>query len=147
VETRESRRIVGEYILNDDDLLQGRRFPDVIAKGGPRGPDAHSVTGLWGDGVTSTLSKPYDIPYRCLVPKKIDNLLVGGRCISTTPHTFGATRDIATSMSTGEAAGAAAALSAKLGVAPRNLDVKLLQKALLAQGVLLSLDDQKPVIH
>ena len=143
VGTREGRRIMGEYVLTDDDLLEGRRFPDAIAKGGPRGPDAHSVTGLWGDGVMSTLTKPYDIPYRCLVPKKIDNLLASGRCISTTHFTFGATRDQATCMSTGEAAGAAAALSAKLDVAPRNLDVKLLQKALLGQGALLCLEDEK----
>ena len=118
--------------------MQGRRFPDAIAKGGPRDPDAHSNTGLWGDGVTSTLTKLYDIPYRCLVPKNIDNLLVSGRCISATHHAFGAIRDIATSMSTGEAAGAAAAISVRQGVAPRNVDVKLVQKALLAQGVSLS---------
>ena len=141
--TRESRRIIGEYILNEDDLLEGRQFPDVIAKGGPRGPDAHSVTGLWGDGVTSTLKKPYDIPFRCLVPKKIDNLLVAGRCISATHLAFGAIRDIATSMSTGEAAGAAAALSAKLGTIPRNLEVKMLQKMLFGQGVLLFLENEK----
>jgi hypothetical protein len=140
VGTREGRRIVGEYVLKEDDCLEGRKFPDVIAIGGPRGPDAHSVTGLWGDGITSELTKPFDIPYRCLVPKVIDNLLVAGRCISATHLTFGAIRDIATSMSTGEAAGAAAAISVRQGVAPRSLDVNLLQKALLAQGVLLSLE-------
>ena len=126
-----------------NDILEGRSFPDVIAKGGPRGPDAHSVTGLWGDGVVSTLTKPYDIPYSCIVPKKIDNLLVAGRCISSTHLAFGAIRDQATCMSTGEAAGAAAALSAKLGVTPRNIDIKLLQKLLLGQEALLFLEDEK----
>lgn len=140
VGTREGRRIIGEYILNENDLLEGKRFPDVIAIGGPRGPDAHSVTGLWGDGVSSTLTKPYDIPYRCLIPQKVDNVLVAGRCISTTPFAFGATRDMATCMSTGEAAGAAGALSSYKGVAPRALDVKALQKALMAQGAMLYLD-------
>ncbi len=140
VGTRESRRIIGEYVLNENDLLDGKRFPDVIAIGGPRGPDAHSVTGLWGDGVNSMLTRPYDIPYRCLVPKKIDNLLVAGRCISTTHFAFGATRDMATCMSTGEAAGAAGAISANSGIMPRNLDIKLIQKALLNQGAVLYLD-------
>jgi hypothetical protein len=141
--SRESRRIVGEYILTEDDLLAGKSFPDVIAIGGPRGPDAHSVTGLWGDGVMSTLTKPYDIPYRSLIPQKIDNLLVAGRCISTTHLALGAVRDQATCMSMGEAAGAAAALSVGNVVAPRNLDVKLLQKALLKQGAVLFLEDEK----
>lgn len=144
VGTRESRRIIGEYVLADEDLLQGKKFPDVIAKGGPRAPDAHSVTGLWGDGITSTLTSVFDIPFRCLVPKKIDNLLVAGRCISATHLTFGAIRDIATSMSTGEAAGAAAAISARLGATPRTLDVSLIQKALLAQGALLFMEGEKP---
>jgi hypothetical protein len=141
--SRESRRIIGEYILTEDDILTGRKFQDVIAMGGPRGPDAHSVTGIWGDGVTSTLKKPYDIPYRILVPQKIDNLLVAGRCVSATHLAMGAIRDQATCMATGEAAGASAALSIKYGIAPRNMDIKLLQKALLAQGVVLFLDDDK----
>jgi hypothetical protein len=141
--TRESRRLVGEYVLNEEDLISGRRFPDVIAKGGPRGPDAHSVTGLWGDGVASKYYHVYDIPYRSLVPQKIDNLLVAGRCISATHLAFGAIRDQATCMSTGEAAGAAAAISVRSGVLPRNIDVKVLQKALLKQGALLFLEDEK----
>jgi hypothetical protein len=140
--SRESRRIVGEYILTEDDILDGKKFPDVIAIGGPRGPDAHSVTGLWGDGIQSTLTKPYDIPYRSLVPRKIDNLLVAGRCISTTHLALGATRDQATCMSTGEAAGAAAAIAAGQGVAPRNIDIKLLQAALLKQGAVLFLEEK-----
>jgi hypothetical protein len=139
--SRESRRIIGEYVLNEDDLLAGRSFPDVIAMGGPRGPDAHSVTGLWGDGVQTILTKPYDIPYRSLVPKKVDNILVAGRCISATHLALGATRDQATCMALGEAAGAAAAISARQDVAPRSLDIKLLQEALRRQGVVLSLEN------
>lgn len=143
VGTRESRRIIGEYVLTEDDILAGKRFPDVIAKGGPRGPDAHSVTGLWGDGVASTLKQTYDIPFRSLLPQNIDNLLVAGRCISTTHLGLGATRDQATCMSTGEAAGAAAALSSRLDTAPGNLDIKLVQKILLKQGAFLFMDDEK----
>jgi hypothetical protein len=91
----------------------------------------------------STLTKPYDIPYRCLVPQKIDNILVGGRCISATHLAFGAIRDQATCMSTGEAAGAAAALCSRQEVSPRDLDVTLLQKALLQQGAILFLEDER----
>jgi len=143
VGTREGRRIVGEYVLTEEDLLEGRSFPDVIAKGGTRGPDSHSVTGIWGEGVISNLTKPYDIPYRCLVPQKIDNLLVAGRSISATPLASGAMRSMAPAMATGEAAGAAAALSYRLGVTPRNLDIRQLQNVLLRQGALLFMEDGK----
>jgi hypothetical protein len=142
VGVRESRRIVGEYVLTEEDTAAGRRFPDVIAKCG-RPPNAHSVTAVWGTFVNGTIKRPYDIPYRCLVPRKIDNLLVAGRCLSATHLAAGGARDQATCMSTGEAAGAAAALSARLDVTPRELDVKLLQKMLLTQGVLLFLEDEK----
>jgi hypothetical protein len=143
ITTRESRRILGEYVLNEADMLEARDFSDVIARGGNRGPDAHSVTGLWGDGITSKITHPFRIPYRCLVPQKIDNLLVAGRCMSATHLGTGGSRNMAICMSTGEAAGAAAAISNRLGVAPRNLDIKLLQKRLLQQGALLFLDEEK----
>jgi hypothetical protein len=142
ITTRESRRIVGEYVLTEADMLESRDFPDVIAKGGNRGPDAHSVTGLWGDGVTSKITKPFNIPFRCLVPKTIDNLLVAGRCMSATHLAFGGSRNMAICMSTGQAAGAASAISIGLGVSPRNLDIKLLQKTLLRQGALLFLENE-----
>lgn len=145
IAAREGRRIVGEYVLTEDDILKGRSFKDVIARGGNRGPDAHSVTGLWGDGVHSTITRPFSIPFRCLVPQRIDNLLVAGRCMSTTHLAFGGSRNIAICMSTGEAAGAAAAISMRSGILPRNLDVKLLQTTLLQQGVLLFLDDEKDI--
>ena len=143
VGTRESRRIIGEYTLTEQDCVEGRRFPDVIAKCGTP-CNVHSVTGVWGDGYFLEPERPFDIPYRCLVPKKIENLLVAGRPISVTHIAHGATRTEPPCMETGEAAGAAAAISAKLGVAPRNLDIKLLQKALLDQGVLLYLADETP---
>lgn len=142
VGTRESRRIKGEYVLTEKDCSEGKRFSDVIAKCG-RPPNAHSVTAVWGTFVNGTCKRPYDIPYRCLLPQKIDNLLVAGRCISTTHLAAGGIRDQATCMSTGEAAGAAAAISAKLGIKPRNIDIKLLQNRLLDQGVLLFLEEEK----
>jgi hypothetical protein len=140
---REGRRIIGDYMLTEDDVLVGRRFPDVIARGGPRGPDLHSVTGLWGDGVASPFKAPYDIPYRILLPKGVEGLLVAGRCVSATFAALGAVRDQATCMSMGEAAGAAASLAVRTGVTPREVDVAVLQEALLDQGVLLDIGEDR----
>jgi hypothetical protein len=142
VGTRESRRIIGEYTLTEEDCVEGRRFSDVIAKSG-HACNVHSVTGVFGENFFLEPKKPFDIPYRCLVPKKIDNLLVAGRPISVTHIAHGATRDEPPCMSTGEAAGTAAALSARIGVAPRELDIRLLQKKLLDQRVLLFLEEEK----
>jgi hypothetical protein len=113
VGTRESRRVEGEYMLTKEDVLEGRRFPDVIAR------------------------NLFDIPYRCLVPKKIDGLLVSGRCISTTHEAQASIRMVCPCYATGEVAGAAAALAVKAGVQPRNIDVNELQKTLLKQGVVI----------
>ena len=142
VGTRESRRIIGEYMLTEYDCVEGRRFPDVIAKCG-HACNVHSVTGDRRENIFIEPKQPFDIPYRCLIPKKVDNLIVCGRPISVTHIAHGATRDEPQCMSTGEAAGVAAALCAKHDVAPRDLDVKLLQKKLLDQDVLLFLDDER----
>jgi len=142
VGTRESRRIIGEYMITGEDCVEGRKFPDVIAVSG-RPCNIHSLTGVSGEMIFVEVDKPFDIPYRILVPKKIDNLLVAGRASSATQIALGALRGEPCCMSLGEAAGAAAALSVRLGIAPRNLDVKLLQKSLLDQGVLLFFDEDK----
>lgn len=78
-----------------------------------------------------------DIPYRCLVPKKVDNLLAVGRCCSTEFHANGAIRTIGPAMSTGQAAGMAAAMALDSGVRPRELDGKLVRKRLIDAGVAL----------
>jgi hypothetical protein len=77
----------------------------------------------------------YDIPYRCLVPKQVEGLLIAGRCISSEQQPYESHRAMIPIMAIGEAAGTAAALSAQQGVAPRALDVTLLQDTLIAQGV------------
>jgi len=118
VGTRESRRIQGEYILTEDDLA-GREFPDSIGQ-----------TGNWLRG-----GEVYSIPYRCIVPKQVENLLFAGRCISTTHEAHDATRVIVPCMITGQAAGAAAALALADDVSPRSLDVARLQSLLEEQGV------------
>ncbi len=137
VGVRESRRIVGEYVLNVQDVASGRHFDDVIAMNGFF-IDIHNPTGA-GQAAPPDLkaANAYEIPYRSLVPLKVDNLLVGGRCLSATHEALGAVRVMPPACATGEAAGTAAALAVKRGVAPRRLPVDELQRALLAQGAYL----------
>jgi hypothetical protein len=125
VGVRLTRNIVGEYIYTGYDVLEDREFADTAA---------YIVPLFLG------------VPYRCFVPKEVDNLLISGRCISTTPGqtssgpTLGSYNDmksIPTVMTYGEAAGTAAALCAKLGVIPRELDISLLQQTLKDHGALL----------
>jgi len=130
---RETRRIIGEYTLTGEDIVEARKFYDVIARGSYP-IDIHSPTGE-GTVIKSLPSgMSYDIPYRCLVPKKIDNLLIAGRCVSSTHEAQAAIRVIPIVVAIGQAAGTAAALAAKLNVTPRELDVLLLQKTLREQG-------------
>jgi len=131
---RETRRILGDYVLTGEDVLQGRRFPDEVVLGGYQ-VDIHSPT----DGMTINLlpAGAYGIPYRCLLPQRVDNLLVGGRCISATHEGQAATRVMVTCMATGEAAGCAAAMSAAQGVVPRQLRAEALRGRLRDQGVCL----------
>jgi len=130
---RETRRIIGEYVLTEEDILKARKFEDVIARGSYP-IDIHNPA---GEGTVIKRPPPgeaYDIPYRCLVPKNVDNLLVAGRCISATHEAQAAIRVIPIVVAIGQAAGTAAALAAKLEVSPRDLDVSLLQKTLWEQG-------------
>lgn len=78
-----------------------------------------------------------DIPYRCLIPRFVDNLLAVGRCCSTEFHANGAIRIIGPAMSTGQAAGLAAAMSLESGKRPRDIDGKLVRKRLIEEGVAL----------
>ncbi|MFC6229635.1 FAD-dependent oxidoreductase [Paenibacillus allorhizosphaerae] len=80
---------------------------------------------------------PYDIPYRCLLPKRIQNLLAGGRCISTTHEALATTRLSPSCMATGQAAGTAAGLAIRHNMSPQELDVSVLQRQLRADGALL----------
>jgi hypothetical protein len=130
---RESRRIVGEYTLTFDDILSGRGFEDVVARGYGV-VDIHEPAGR---GLRFDAVGEYQIPYRCLVPKKINGLLVAGRCISCDHEALGTVRTIPACMYTGQAAGAAAALSTELQAMPRNIDVRELQKTLTKQNALI----------
>lgn len=156
---RESRQIVGEYTLTGDDVAQGRKFEDAVARGSwwidihcplgetypvhlcitecPRQADCP----FWAaEHDTSMRAKAelyppdddwYDIPYRSLTPQGIDNLLVSGRCISATHQGMAGARVMGTCVAIGEAAGTAAAWAVRDGVNPRDLDGTALKAALL----------------
>ncbi|HYE80427.1 MAG TPA: FAD-dependent oxidoreductase, partial [bacterium] len=111
---RESRRVVGEYMLTGEDVIHATKFPDVIARGS-FGIDIHCAdyTGCGISGLDLVDGSSYDIPYRSLIPKVVDNLLVGGRCISVTHIALGSTRIQPVASATGQAAGVAAALCAR----------------------------------
>lgn len=131
---RESRRVQGLYVLQDEDLLSGKRFDDVVVHKANFVIDIHNPA---GGGQAEGLAKkvvPYDIPYRCLVPDGIDGLLTAGRCISGTHRAHASYRVMKICMAIGQAAGAAAALSATTGKFPRDVDVGQIQKILTDHG-------------
>jgi hypothetical protein len=137
--TRESRRIVGGVTLTEKDLLSHRAWEDAVCYGSffidihnPAGPGMSEQT------INPEKGFHYQIPYRVMVPQKIENLLVAGRCISVTHEALGSTRVMLTCMALGEAAGTAAALSIQQGTTPRSLPYPLLREQLLHQGVILN---------
>lgn len=131
---RESRRIVGAYTLTASDVLAARTFEDGIARSSYP-IDIHNPSGT---GTTTQRLPPgvtYEIPYRCLVPRTVDGLLVAGRCISTTHEALASTRLTPTVMTLGQAAGTAAALATRKNVRLRDVDPALLRETLAAAGV------------
>ncbi len=124
---RESRRIEGDYRLTEEDILESRSFPDSVALGG-HVIDIHSPTKT--DGQIRRAVAPYRIPYRCLLPRNAENLLVAGRPISATHEAHASLRVMGTGMATGQAAGIAAGLCSKAGIMPRSLSVSALHAAL-----------------
>src|SRR5690606_5886708 len=136
---RETRRLLGGTTLTGDEVRAGHQPEDSIALGAwPI--DVHPVDGYAGSHVMY-VPAPYGIPYRALVPATTDGLLAAGRCISVDRDALGSVRVGATCAATGHAAGTAAALSARRGVQPRELDVAELRARLREQGALLSVDD------
>jgi hypothetical protein len=123
---RETRRILGEYVVTTEDAIEGKRFPDVIAISSNPMPGYHGKRYFFAHA-------GFDIPYRSLVPKKIDGLVLSGRCISSEQGPFQSARSMAPAMAIGHASGCAAALAVKNGVQPRQLDVKALQALLVRQ--------------
>ncbi len=132
---RETRRITGDKTVVDADVENGNHYEDAVVHDAWFLIDIHNPTGGGQAEKHSQPCTPYDIPYGCLIPKNIEGLLTAGRCISGTHRAHATYRVMGIAMATGEAAGVAAALSAKLDVTPRELDVKLVQKALIDKGV------------
>ncbi len=129
---RETRRIEGEYTVTERDAIEGKRFPDVIAISSNPMPSYHGKRFFFNH-------EGFDIPYRSLVPRKVEGLVLSGRCISCEQGPFQSARSMAPAMAVGHASGCAAALAAKTGVPPRKLEVKALQKLLLSQRAELRL--------
>jgi hypothetical protein len=130
---RESRRILGDYVLSADDVRRAADFDDVIARGIYL-LDIHNPTECGRPSMLVLLDAPYSIPYRCLLPRGLEGLLVAGRCISGDAVALASYRVQSHAMAIGQAAGVAAALAAKLDLTPRALDVARLQQHLRAQG-------------
>jgi hypothetical protein len=125
---RQTRFIEGEYKLTADDAINGTRFDDVVA--------ISSCAIIHYYGYRRYLKhEGYDIPYRCLVPKKIDNLLVAGRCLSSEQQPYESHRAMIPMMATGQAAGTAAALCCTTQRRPRDIRVPVLQDMLISQNV------------
>ena len=133
---RESRNIRGRYEIQDDDVLEGRKFDDTIGQicfpVDIHAPDSSQAifVQIGGDGT-------FDIPYRAMLPLDLDNVIVAGRCVSATHVAHGATRNMAPCLVMGEAAGVAAAMSSTRNTTLPDLDIRDLQNRLRENGVFL----------
>jgi glycine/D-amino acid oxidase-like deaminating enzyme len=140
---RETRRVYGDYRLTVEDVLSARKFSDTIGQCGAPIEDHHPGRGTkW---VYIPDSGVYDIPFRCLIPQGLENVLVAGRCLSATHDAHASCRSMGQTMAMGEAAGTAAALCAKHDAGFRDLDVSTLQDRLVESGAVLY-DEQQTVI-
>lgn len=130
---RMSRILKGEYTLTQEESMTHKSFEDSIG-----------VSGAWtsimykGHKVNWNKRPKWQIPYRALLPRKTDNLLVAGRCFSFEPALYQDTRVIGTCLITGHAAGAGAAIALKQNTTPKSVDINRVQKLLKSQKALLS---------
>jgi hypothetical protein len=108
---RQTRLLEGEHVMSKEDVMQRTRFADSVARG-----------------------RDYYYPYRSMLPRSVENLLVAGRHYSSTSAAQKISREIPPCMAMGEAAGVAAALALDAGVPVRNVDVAAVQRTLRAQG-------------
>jgi hypothetical protein len=128
VAVRETRRIVGEYVQTVEDARSGSEFEDVVAR---------KYGSIDSTFVLAPMKSGYAYPYRSLLPKRVENLLVAGRCGSATHLGHAAGKSMGNMMEIGQAAGVAAALCSRQGVTPRQVSIKKLQEVLCAMGVRL----------
>ena len=132
---RESRRIMGEYVITGEECAAGKRFDDVIVHKADFLVDIHNPAGSGQADKKIQYCIPYDLPYRCFVPRKIDGLLTAGRCISGTHRAHASYRVMSICMAMGEAVGVAASMCAAQDCQPRDLNVKALQQKLTGLGI------------
>jgi hypothetical protein len=155
---RESRRLIGDYVLTENDIRQQTLFPDRVAYGGWCLDDHHSG-GFFHQGsfavhydrpggLDPCLGRLFSIPYRCLYSRNVDNLLLAGRDISASHMALSNTRVMLTCAVIGQAAGTAAALAVEHGTTPRGVyqnHLEQLQQQLLKDGAyLIDLPNRDP---
>jgi FAD dependent oxidoreductase len=123
---RETRHILGEYVLNGDDVSRGTRFEDAVLAD----CSAHDIHDVRGADMDFRGLRPYEVPLRCFIPLRIEQLLVAGRCISVDHIAHGRTRNMPACMAGGQAAGIAAAVSIRTERPVRQVDVRRVQREL-----------------
>ena len=149
---RETRRIMGDYYLTTDDYMARRSFPDEICRNAYN-LDIHGSKERTLEMATKSIEElkeinrkyirsynpgeSFGVPYRCLTPKALDNVLVAGRCISSDRRVNGSVRIMACALNTGEAAGAAAAMAVKGGIDVHSVDTDALRARLKELGAYL----------
>jgi hypothetical protein len=129
---RETRRILGDYQLTGEDVLAARRFEDGIARCGAPIEDHHAGRDTRWAYIPH--SGTYTIPFRALLPRNLDGIIVAGRCLSSTHDAHASARSIGTCMAMGQAAGSAAAIAAARGITPRDVPTASLLELLNRQG-------------
>jgi hypothetical protein len=131
---RETRRIIGEHVLSEDDILSCRDFEDSIGCNGwpleQHLKGSAKWTFLGGRGY-------HQIPFGTTLPKGVENLLVAGRCASTTPEGQASLRVSGPCFAMGQAVGTAAELARRSGVTPKEIDIKALQHRLVSDGAFI----------
>ncbi len=133
---RESRKVIGEYVLTEDDLVSLARFDDAIATAN-YDIDIHNPEGSGTSHHYFGLGEWYEIPYRCLIPKGMNNMLVAGRCISATHEAQASFRIMPFCAELGEAAGVAVMVASKNETDVRNVDVREVREKLRNNGFII----------
>ncbi len=132
---RESRRIFGEYRLTREDVLTARKFDDAIAQCGAPIEEHHAGQDTRWEYLPE--GETYHIPYRCLLPKQVEGLLVAGRCLSADHDAHASVRSMGQCMAMGQAAGVAAAIALKHHWSLRAVSIPKLQSELRKIGAIL----------
>ena len=132
---RETRRVMGDYVITAEEMAEGCRFDDVVVHRAEFIVDIHNPEGAGQAEEHIQYCKPYDLPYRCFTPRDVEGLYVAGRCISGTHRAHASYRVMSICMAMGEAVGIAAAMCAERGCTPRMLDVAALQNRMTERGI------------